>query len=380
MAKRVVGVFDSQEEAIQAIRDLTSQGYDTDQISVLTNRRDNSLLEDRTGATVDRDVHSGTAAGNDDESFWDKMKHFFTMDDMTDTNSRLAGLDLTPAERDAYTSHLDDGKYLVTVDGDTNSSLSDGTYQTDANFGTAAPGYNDTLTGTATGAFAGTGAVADYDTDTNRSADTDYDATSVTNRTADKDSTATRRSAGSDYDSTLTGGPTAESQVDYGRDTNANYETASTGRIDTETDEEQKLKLREEQLDINKNEVQTGEVEVNKEVTEEQKTVEVPVKREEVYVERRSVDNEITDADGEFNDNETIRVPIVEEQIEVSKRPVVTDEVVIGKRTVEDSKHVTETVRKEEANLNTSGNPKINGDDSLNTRRNSNLDDRDDTL
>ncbi|WP_409270875.1 YsnF/AvaK domain-containing protein [Neobacillus sp. SCS-31] len=124
-------------------------------------------------------------------------------------------------------------------------------------------------------------------------------------------------------------------------------------RLDAE--DERTLKLREEQLDVQKNRVQTGEVKVHKDIVEEQESVNVPVTREEFYVERREVDGYNADA-GEIGDDETIRVPIVEEKVEVTKRPVVTEELVIGKKEVQSTEKVVENVKREEAHIESEGN------------------------
>lgn len=62
---------------------------------------------------------------------------------------------------------------------------------------------------------------------------------------------------------------------------------------------------------------------------------------------------------GETNEavdgSETVKVPIVEEQVEVTKKPVKTEEIVIGKRTVEDTEHISENVKKEEAHIKQNG-------------------------
>jgi uncharacterized protein (TIGR02271 family) len=133
-----------------------------------------------------------------------------------------------------------------------------------------------------------------------------------------------------------------------------------TGLEDTlDTDKQRSLKLREEQLDVNKHRVQTGEVEVKKDVVEEEKTVNVPVKHEEVYVERRAVDKNEADTTGPIGDDETIRVPIVEEKVEVTKKPVVSEELVIGKKQVTETQQVTENVKREEAKVNKEGDASV---------------------
>ncbi|WP_139891944.1 YsnF/AvaK domain-containing protein [Bacillus sp. D386] len=145
---------------------------------------------------------------------------------------------------------------------------------------------------------------------------------------------------------------------------NASAALNTTDRLandDTLTDEERRIKLREERLNVDKNEVKTGEVIVNKKVTESQKEVEVPVDHEEVYIERRKVtDRDTTDQLGAITDNEEIRIPVTEEKIEVTKKPVVTDEIVIGKEKVTDTKTVQDTVKKEDVQVDKDGNPFVN--------------------
>jgi uncharacterized protein (TIGR02271 family) len=110
------------------------------------------------------------------------------------------------------------------------------------------------------------------------------------------------------------------------------------------------VQLREEQLDIIKERVQVGELQLHKEVVEEQRTVHVPVLREEVYVERRPVIDGKVDG-SPFTEDEMIRIPIIEERIEVMKRPVIVEEVIVGKRKIQETKHVQDTIKKEEARI-----------------------------
>src|SRR5213075_655695 len=87
-----------------------------------------------------------------------------------------------------------------------------------------------------------------------------------------------------------------------------------------------------------------------KEVVEEQRTVHVPLIREEVYVERRPVIDGKYDG-SPFAEDEIIRIPITEERIEVTKRPVVVEEVIVGKRKIQETKQVQDVIRKEEARI-----------------------------
>ncbi|AFQ43335.1 YsnF/AvaK domain-containing protein [Desulfosporosinus meridiei] len=123
-------------------------------------------------------------------------------------------------------------------------------------------------------------------------------------------------------------------------------------------DENAKLLLRKEELDIDKSNVQKGEVEFSKEIISEQKTVDVPVKREEVVIERRSLNNEQSDSPI-TEEAETIRIPVSEEIVNVNKRTVVTGEVSAYKRNVSDTKHIDETLKREEVLVNKIGNPDV---------------------
>lgn len=128
-------------------------------------------------------------------------------------------------------------------------------------------------------------------------------------------------------------------------------ETASenTTREVATGDEQERVELREEELRATKERVQTGEVRIRKDVVTEEKTIQVPVTREEVVVERRPGDGRA--AADDLAEGEEIRVPITEEQVRVSKTPVVKEEVVVGKRQIQETRQVRDTVRREEARI-----------------------------
>lgn len=127
-----------------------------------------------------------------------------------------------------------------------------------------------------------------------------------------------------------------------------NYQAAHAAIDDDET-----LRLRQERLQVDKEKVQSGEVVLHKRVVEETKTVDVPVYHEELVIERRAINDESTD-DDRF-DEETITVPLMEEQVEVTKRPVITEEVKVHKRGVEDTQKVSATTRREELEVERDG-------------------------
>ena len=115
----------------------------------------------------------------------------------------------------------------------------------------------------------------------------------------------------------------------------------------------ERLELREEELDVDTREVQAGEVRVRKEVHTEQRNIEVPVTREEVVIERHPVSGrEVT---GQDLGDEEVRIPLMEEEVDVHKRAVVREEVEVGKRPVQETKTVSDSVRREEVSVESTG-------------------------
>lgn len=112
--------------------------------------------------------------------------------------------------------------------------------------------------------------------------------------------------------------------------------------------EEVVVPLAEEELEARTTERQVGEVRVRKEVITEEQEIDVPVRREEVRVEHVPESGAATEA--AFEEGET-RIPIYEEEVEVTKRPVVREEVRVSKAEHEDVEHVRGKVRKEVAEI-----------------------------
>ena len=134
----------------------------------------------------------------------------------------------------------------------------------------------------------------------------------------------------------------------------------SMDRGHKDLDDEQSLKLKKEELEVDKNKVQTGEVDIHKRTVTETKTVDIPVEHEEVVIERHQVkDGEtVGNMDSDFED---IHIPISEEQIEITKKPVVSEEVTIHKEKKHETKHVSEEVKREELDVDTEGDVHVEG-------------------
>ena len=153
--------------------------------------------------------------------------------------------------------------------------------------------------------------------------------------------------------------PMVEQETD---DTNDMDETLLTPPTEDmgETYDRHRITLKEEQLNVSKQPVQTGEVELHKEVVTEQKTLDVPVTHEEVVVKQYAVSSNTSDTTP-IGQDEEIRVPVTEERIEVTKTPVVTGEVTLEKRIVQETQRVTDTTRREELHVEQEGNAPIHG-------------------
>lgn len=272
MVKRVVGVYNNEEELIEAIDRYQKDGNSLNNLSVF-GKTDGTMshLGNLTGL---REETLNEDAGTDNRGFFKSLASAFEGPDVTGEDSyydRLVGFGLRENEAREYAGDLDSGRIILFED----------------------TGFS--------------GQAVDRET---RFSDTGQNYTGVSRDGLDAD------------------------------------------RLDS--DDERTIKLREEQLDVEKDRFQTGEVKVHKDVVEEQESINVPVSREEVYVERREVDGLDAGA-GEIGDDETIRVPIVEEKVEVTKRPVVAEELVIGKKEVQSTERVVENVKREEAHIESDG-------------------------
>jgi len=123
------------------------------------------------------------------------------------------------------------------------------------------------------------------------------------------------------------------------------------------------IELHEERLQPRKESVEAGQVAVRKDVVTEQKSMDVPVTHEEVYVERHPVTPRPAGAADFGSGREEVRVPVREEEVHLEKQPVVTEEVTVGKRTVQDTERVSDTVRKEVPRVERTGDVDVRGDE-----------------
>ena len=123
---------------------------------------------------------------------------------------------------------------------------------------------------------------------------------------------------------------------------------ASRDRSDI-TDHQRTLTRTEEELHVGKREVNRGEARVGKHVETEHVSQPVTRRREEVVVERRPVEAGAR-ASADLSDDE-IRIPLTEEELVVEKRPVVKEELVVGKRVAEERDTVETELRREKFDI-----------------------------
>lgn len=133
------------------------------------------------------------------------------------------------------------------------------------------------------------------------------------------------------------------------RSKNPNRDVNLNRAVDVDRDDAT-VELHEEELAAKKRGVERGEVRVNKDVVAEQETLEVPVTEEEVEITRRPVDRDVEGGDRAFEEG-TIEVPLRGEEVEVEKRARVAEEIDIDKTARTRTERVSDTVRHEEVDI-----------------------------
>jgi len=303
-----IQVFNTQAEVLSKVNELKAQGYDErDMYVVAQDKHSFSMVENQTNVNVD------TAGEQEHQGFMGKFMAAFSDDSSTEA---FRGMGLSHDESEEYRRQVESGKLVLYVDSDYGDS-----YEKHNQSYNQTSGVNDNQ----------------------------YDRTGVEANRAHNDhlsdnGSLSRTDRDQGYDNTLS----ADRSQDY--DDTPGVDRSGVTETNSDTEEE-RLRLYEERLNVDKERVQTGEVNVSKHVVEDQQSIEVPVEREEVYVERRKVDHNASGTDAFVDENDSIHVPLSEEKVVVSKEDVVSEEIVVGKRKVRDTETVSETVRREEADI-----------------------------
>ena len=115
--------------------------------------------------------------------------------------------------------------------------------------------------------------------------------------------------------------------------------------------EEIAVPVAEERLHVAKQQAELGQILVRKRVVQEQVSVPVELMREEVHVQQRDVAERPAQAGDQLFQEGTIRVPVRGEEAIIQKEAVVTGEVVIDKERVVEQQQISDTVRKEQVEV-----------------------------
>jgi uncharacterized protein (TIGR02271 family) len=130
----------------------------------------------------------------------------------------------------------------------------------------------------------------------------------------------------------------------------------------TATDnDETRVQVIEERLDVSKKE-STEEATVIKEPIKETKTVEIQLTHEELIIEKRPASKMTlstseppsTSPEEPVQSKTEINIPLMREEITVSKKPYVKEEIVIKKKPVTETKTVTEQITSEKVSVRNS--------------------------
>jgi uncharacterized protein (TIGR02271 family) len=119
-------------------------------------------------------------------------------------------------------------------------------------------------------------------------------------------------------------------------------------------EEDLRVQRSEEELRAGVREREAGQVNVKKSVRTEREVVRVPRRREEVDIERVPVEGEAREASGateaDIGEDEVV-VQVFEEEVVVSKKIVLKEEIRIRKRVAWDEEAVEMDLRKEEVEV-----------------------------
>jgi uncharacterized protein (TIGR02271 family) len=135
---------------------------------------------------------------------------------------------------------------------------------------------------------------------------------------------------------------------------------------DLNQDKHQTFKLYEERLVASKSRVKTGEVTLGKHIETETERVSVPIEKERVVIERvtpTDAGRAVAPGEVNFQEGEVARIEVYEETPEIHKEAFVREEIRVSKVVEHETVNAEETVRREELDIDTAGNPVMKNQD-----------------
>ncbi len=340
MAKTVVGLFDTLDEAQSVVKDLMSDGFTKDHISLLANNEKGKATQ---MAHEAGDSHAAEGAG---------------AGAITGTVVgggiglvlSLIGAVAVPVIGPIIAA----GPILATITG--------------AGIGAAAGGLIGGLTGAgvpdedanyyAEGVKQG-GTLVMVDADDERGQQA-YDIMEEHGAVNIEERGAQYRQAGFskfDPNDTSSYGATNTQAVPMSQNTRTETNQAAPTTSRTLDSGEAVLPVIEEELQVGKRQVQRGGVKVYNRMTETPVEEQVTLHEEKVDVERRPANRAVTDADMAAMKTGTIEVNTMAEEAVISKQAKVVEEVVVGKTAAEHTETIRDSVRRTDVEVEkTAGN------------------------
>ncbi|HIK15046.1 MAG TPA: DUF2382 domain-containing protein [Leptolyngbyaceae cyanobacterium M33_DOE_097] len=133
----------------------------------------------------------------------------------------------------------------------------------------------------------------------------------------------------------------------------------------------QSLRLYEERLIADKKRRKVGDVTVGKHVETETANVSVPIEKERVVIERTNpTDATVTSGNADFREGEVARMEVYEEVPDIHKEAYVREQVNVRKEVDRDRADVQDQVRREELDVDTKGQPRVDARPDDRPRRN----------
>jgi hypothetical protein len=124
MSKSIIGIYETPEETLNTIEKLRTIGYEDNEITVLTNQettagnlayRTNVNVDQLSSINYDEITHEDMTGGAQPDSFFDKLKKFFVVQNYSNAADRVTDLGIPSEELTSYKKDLDDGKFLIAV-------------------------------------------------------------------------------------------------------------------------------------------------------------------------------------------------------------------------------------------------------------------------
>ena len=128
-------------------------------------------------------------------------------------------------------------------------------------------------------------------------------------------------------------------------------------RTRTDIADDDKIRLYEERLMVNKQRAKTGEVAIGKRVETETASVAVPIEKERIVIERSdaTAGRAVSPGTADFAGGKVAEVELYEETADIKKQAFVREEVSVRKEVEQENVRASETIRREELEVNADG-------------------------